>query len=112
MQANAYTELHWPLRAVPLLNDVLSRYDTTHGRELALYLSWLAVAYADANEAEAAAEVTRRMLEIANGLGSECTNERARVGRRALERFRDVPEMRDILGGGVVTPIPRSVRTR
>lgn len=98
MEARAYTELHRPLRAVPLLNDVLSRYDTTHGRELALYLSWLAVAYADANEPEAAAEVARRMLEIANGLGSERTNERARVVRRALERFRDVPEVRDALG--------------
>ncbi|WP_436890245.1 transcriptional regulator [Nocardiopsis dassonvillei] len=98
MEARAYTELHRPLRAVPLLNDVLSRYDTTHGRELALYLSWLAVAYADANEPEAAAEVARRMLEIANGLGSERTNERARVVRRALERFHDVPEVRDVLG--------------
>jgi hypothetical protein len=38
------------------------------------------------------------MLEIANGLGSERTNERARVVRRALERFCDVPEVRDALG--------------
>ncbi|MDT0330537.1 hypothetical protein [Nocardiopsis lambiniae] len=37
------------------------------------------------------------MLEIANGLGSKRTNERPRVVRRALERFRDVPELRDAL---------------
>ncbi|WP_326644937.1 transcriptional regulator [Nonomuraea fuscirosea] len=55
MQARVYTELRRPLRAVPLLTDVLSRYDTTHARELALYLSWLAVALADANEPEEAA---------------------------------------------------------
>lgn len=98
MEARAYTELHRPLRAVPLLNDVLSQYDTTHGRELALYLAWLAVAYADANEPEAAAEVACRVLEVVNGLGSERTNERARVVRRALDRFRNVPEVRDVLG--------------
>ena len=98
MEARAYTELHRPLRAVPLLNDVLSRYDATHSRELALYLSWLAVAYADANEPEAAADVARRMLETSNGLGSERTTERARVVRQALARFRDTPEVRDLLG--------------
>ncbi|MBB6122256.1 hypothetical protein [Nocardiopsis algeriensis] len=98
MEARVYTELHRPLRAVPLLNDVPSRYDATHGRELALYLSWLAVAYADANEPEAAVEVARCMLEIADDLGSERTDERTRVVRNALERFRDVPEVHDALG--------------
>lgn len=98
MEARAYTELHRPLRAVPLLNGVLSRYDASHSRELALYLSWLAVAYADANEPEEAASVAHRMLEISNGLGSERTAERARVVRQALERFHDVPEVRDVLG--------------
>ncbi|WP_116245261.1 helix-turn-helix transcriptional regulator [Nocardiopsis sp. FIRDI 009] len=98
MEARAYTELHRPLRAVPLLNDVLSRYDATHSRELALYLSWLAVAYADANEPEEAASVARRMLDISDGLGSERTNERARVVRESLAPFRDVPEVREVLG--------------
>ncbi|TXK43288.1 hypothetical protein [Nonomuraea sp. C10] len=37
MEARAYTELRRPLRAVPLLTDVLDRYDATHARELALY---------------------------------------------------------------------------
>ncbi|MFD6094846.1 hypothetical protein ACFVWN_03860 [Nocardiopsis flavescens] len=55
MDARVYIELHRPLWAVPLLNDMLFRYHTTHGRELELYLSWLAVAYVDANEPEAVA---------------------------------------------------------
>ena len=43
------------MRAIPILTDVLSGYDATHARELALYLSWLAIAWADANEPEEAA---------------------------------------------------------
>ncbi|MBB5494783.1 transcriptional regulator [Nocardiopsis metallicus] len=97
MEARVYTELHRPLRAVPLLNRVLARYDTTHGRELALYLSWLAVAYADANEPEEAATVAERMTELSRGLGSERTAERTRAVHRALERFRALPEVCDVL---------------
>ncbi|GAB3720647.1 helix-turn-helix transcriptional regulator [Nocardiopsis nanhaiensis] len=97
MEARAYTELRRPLRAVPLLNDVLSRYDATHTREMALYLSWLAVAYADANEPEQAANVARRMLEMSADLGSDRTDERARVVRASLKPFGDVPEVREIL---------------
>ncbi|WP_046470864.1 helix-turn-helix domain-containing protein [Allosalinactinospora lopnorensis] len=97
MEARAYTELRRPLRAVPLLNDVLSRYDATHTREMALYLSWLAVAYADANEPEQAADVARRMLDMSADLGSERTAERARVVRASLGPFRDVPEVRQVL---------------
>jgi transcriptional regulator with XRE-family HTH domain len=96
MEARVYTELRRPLRAVPLLSDVLSRYDASHARELALYLSWLAVAYADANEPEAAAQTTARMLTLADG-GSERTAERARIVRHRLEAFRDVPEVAELL---------------
>ncbi|MBB4934762.1 transcriptional regulator with XRE-family HTH domain [Lipingzhangella halophila] len=97
MEARSFTELRRPLRAVPLLNDVLSRYDATHAREMALYLSWLAVAYADANEPEQAANVARRMLDMSTDLGSDRTAERAQVVRMSLEPFRDVPEVREIL---------------
>ncbi|CAM5690457.1 XRE family transcriptional regulator OS=Streptomyces antimycoticus OX=68175 GN=SSPO_048990 PE=4 SV=1 [Streptomyces antimycoticus] len=59
MESRVYTELHRPLRAVPLLREVLSEYDATRTREMALYLSWLAVALADANEANAIAQPFR-----------------------------------------------------
>ncbi|MFF7158770.1 hypothetical protein [Streptomyces sp. NPDC008139] len=90
-QAGVYTDLHRTLRAVPLLSDVLSRYDANPARELALYLSWLAVAFADANEPEAAAQTTARMLTLTDG-GSERTAERARVVLQRLRAFREVPE--------------------
>ncbi|MEU9285838.1 helix-turn-helix domain-containing protein [Streptomyces sp. NPDC048275] len=96
MEARVYTELRRPLRAVPLLTDVLGRYDASHSRELALYLSWLAVAYADANEPEAAAATTSRMLALAQS-GSERTAERTRIVLDRLRAFRDVPEVAELL---------------
>jgi tetratricopeptide (TPR) repeat protein len=99
MDARVYTELHRPLRAVPLLSRVLDRYDATHARELALYLSWLAVAYADANEPEAAAGSATRMLELSADMASDRTVERARIVLRRLVEFGDVPEVRAVLTG-------------
>jgi tetratricopeptide (TPR) repeat protein len=97
MDARVYTELHKPLRAVPLLQEVLSRYDATHTRELALYLSWLAVALADANEPEEAAGTARRMLDLNSDLTSDRTARRAHVVLAKLEPFRSVPEVREVL---------------
>ncbi|WP_307715733.1 helix-turn-helix domain-containing protein [Streptomyces sp. V4I23] len=96
MEARVYTELRRPLRAVPLLTDVLGRYDASHARELALYLSWLAVAYADANEPEAAAGTAWRMLALGQS-GSERTAERTRIVLDRLRAYRDVPEVAELL---------------
>ena len=97
MDARVYTELHRPLRAVPLLTDVLARYDTTHARELALYLSWLAMAYADANEPEEAASIASRVLELSQQVASERTAERSRAVLCCLRSFEEVPEVRSLL---------------
>ncbi|SKA11958.1 DNA-binding transcriptional regulator, XRE-family HTH domain [Marinactinospora thermotolerans DSM 45154] len=98
MDARVYTELRRPLRAVPLLRDVLNRYNAAHARELALYLSWLAVAYADANEPEAAAETTARMFALSADVASDRTAERSQVVLCRLADFEDVPEVRAVLG--------------
>lgn len=97
MEARVYTELHRPLRAVPILNDVLARYDATHAREMALYLSWLAVAYADANEPEAAAGTAERMISLSQDLASERTADRARTVMQRLEPFRETPSVNQLL---------------
>ncbi|MER5972914.1 helix-turn-helix transcriptional regulator [Streptomyces sp. NPDC002055] len=97
MDARVFTELHRPLRAVPLLRDVLGRYDATHAREMALYRSWLAVALADANEPEQAADEARRVIDTSGDLTSERTAERARTVLRRLKEFEDVPEVREVL---------------
>jgi hypothetical protein len=44
--------------------DVLGRYEASHTRELALYLSWLAVASAEVRRAGAAAAQCRHGLPL------------------------------------------------
>ncbi|MFE4663922.1 helix-turn-helix transcriptional regulator [Streptomyces sp. NPDC056716] len=97
MESRVYTELHRPLRAVPLLREVLSEYDATHTREMALYLSWLAVALADANEPEEAAVVTERVISLGSGILSERVAERVRVILGRLQDYRDVAEVAALL---------------
>ncbi|MFI6348916.1 helix-turn-helix domain-containing protein [Streptomyces sp. NPDC050560] len=97
MDARAYTELRRPLRAVPLLTDVLSRYDVTHARELALYRSWLAIALLDANEPEQAADEASRVLTASEALSSRRTAVRAQAVLDRMQPFRHVPEIREVL---------------
>ncbi|MGW0987910.1 helix-turn-helix transcriptional regulator [Streptomyces sp. NPDC002486] len=97
MESRVYTELHRPLRAVPLLREVLSGYDATHTREMALYLSWLAVALADANEPEEAAAVAERVITLASDIPSERTAERVRVVLARLQEYAEVPEVAALL---------------
>ncbi|MEU3880766.1 helix-turn-helix domain-containing protein [Streptomyces californicus] len=97
MESRVYTELRRPLRAVPLLRDVLAGYDATHTREMALYLSWLAIALADANEPEESAVVAERVIRIASAVASERTAERVRVVLARLQEYEDVPEVATLL---------------
>lgn len=93
MDARVFTELARPLRAVPILVETLAAYDTAHTREHMLYTSWLAVAYCDANEPEAAAETALRMLLASADLGSDRIRERTRVVLRKLEAHQGIPEV-------------------
>lgn len=97
MEARAYTELRRPLRAIPLLTAVLTRYDSTHARELALYLSWLAIALIDANEPEEAAAAASRMLDLSVGMTSDRTRQRAAMVLQRLAGYRDVPAVAEVL---------------
>ncbi|MFF4828241.1 helix-turn-helix domain-containing protein [Streptomyces sp. NPDC001312] len=97
MDARVFTELRRPLRAVPLLADVLGRYDATHARELALYRSWLAVALADANEPEQAAVEALRVIELSGDLASDRTATRTRTVLERLREHEDVPDVWAVL---------------
>ncbi|WP_332840256.1 hypothetical protein [Streptomyces buecherae] len=78
------------------MRDVLGRYDATHTRELALYLSWLAVAYADANEPEEAAATAARVMSLSADVASERTAARVRVVLARLAEYAEVPEVPEV----------------
>jgi hypothetical protein len=83
MAGRCWAELHKPLRAVPVLEAAMQQYDDSHARDKALYLSWLADAYLDADEVERAAQVTSSALDLAAGVASSRPTRRlaAVVGR-------------------------------
>lgn len=97
MAGRVFTETHRPLRAVPLLTAALGRYDTTHVREVALYSSWLAQAYVDANEIDEAAGVAARVYDLAAASDSPRAVRRLDTVLDALAPHRDAPAVRDLL---------------
>jgi transcriptional regulator with XRE-family HTH domain len=97
MAGRCYTELRRPLRAVPLLERTTGAYRTDARRELALYLSWLAIAYADARELDEACRVARQMAELTHHMASARTRQRLQRAIARLQEFGDVPQIRELV---------------
>lgn len=97
MTGRCWTELRRPLRAVPVLTRALDRYDDSHARDKALYLSWLADAYLTAGEIEEAAATAGRALDLAVGVASVRPRKRLAPVLTHLSQHRDVPAARDVL---------------
>jgi transcriptional regulator with XRE-family HTH domain len=91
MAGRCWTQLHRPLRAVPILENATRGYGEDTARESALYLTWLAEAYLQANEVEQAAEVAMRALELARHARSERTVARLVELRALFAPYRGVP---------------------
>jgi transcriptional regulator with XRE-family HTH domain len=70
MAGRCLIELGSPNTAAPLLARAISSYDANHAREVALYLSWLAEAYARAGTVDAARHTLARARKIAQGINS------------------------------------------
>ncbi|GAA1356215.1 XRE family transcriptional regulator [Streptomyces beijiangensis] len=97
MTGRCWTELHRPLRAVPVLDAVLARYDDTHARDKSLYLSWLADSYLSAGEIEQAASTVGRALELSAGVASVRPRQRLAPTLRQLSVHRELPVVAEIL---------------
>lgn len=95
MAGRCWTELGRPMRAVPLLEDVTSRFPDDRARELALYLTWLAAAYIQANEIEQAATTAGRALKFARQVSSTRSAERVEHVRKLLVPYHGVPAVDD-----------------
>lgn len=92
-----WTELHRPLRAVPVLESALARYDDFHARDKSLYLTWLADSYIDAAEIEQAVSVMNRVLDLSAGIGSVRPRQRAVTVIQRLASHRDLPLVADLM---------------
>lgn len=97
MTGRCWTELGRPLRAVPVLENVLSGFDDTHARDKALYSCWLAGSYLSAGEIEQAAVVVSRVLELSAGVASVRPRERLAPVLRQLGAHRDLPQVAEVL---------------
>ncbi|WP_406171200.1 XRE family transcriptional regulator [Streptomyces sp. NBC_00996] len=97
MTGRCWTELRRPLRAVPVLEAALARYDDAHARDKSLYLSWLADSYLTAGEVEQAASVTGRALDLSAGLASVRPRERLAPVLRRLGEHRALPAVAELL---------------
>lgn len=104
MTGRCWTELRRPLRAVPVLERVLATFDDTHGRDKALYLTWLASSYLQAREVEQAATTLGRAHELSAGVASVRPLARFADVARQLEPHRCVPEVADVLDQIAVIP--------
>ncbi|MBN9759867.1 hypothetical protein DMP14_31585 [Pseudonocardia sp. Ae707_Ps2] len=91
-----WTELRRPLRAVPALEQALSRFPSSAARDKALYSSWLAESYLQADEVEQAAQVISTSLDLAHGVGS--VRPRARLAEVAthLKPYADVAAVAEL----------------
>ncbi|MFC9241331.1 XRE family transcriptional regulator [Streptomyces decoyicus] len=97
MTGRCWTELRRPLRAVPVLEDALAKFDDAHARDKSLYLSWLADAYLAAGEVEQAANSTSRALELSAGVASVRPRQRLAPTLRRLSRYRELPTVAEVL---------------
>lgn len=95
MAGRCWTELRRPMRAIPLLEEVTSRFPSEQARELALYLTWLADSYVQANEIEQAALVGIRAHDLARQVSSTRSAERVEHLHRLLIPYRGVPAVDD-----------------
>lgn len=86
MTGRCLTKIGQPRDAIPVLHQALGQFDDAQARDKALYMSWLAEAYLDAGEIDAAAGTAGQVLTLAEGVASVRPMERLRpiLGRLSL----------------------------
>ncbi|HTK66594.1 MAG TPA: hypothetical protein VL595_29735, partial [Pseudonocardia sp.] len=105
MTGRCWAQLHRPMRAVPVLESALSRYEDSHARDKALYLSWLADAYLDAGEVERAAAVTSHALDLSSLVASTRPQVRFAEVLQRFEPHARVAGVGELLARGTFHPL-------
>lgn len=85
MAGRCLIELGKPAQAEPLLADAIAGYDRDHAREVALYQTWLAEAYANTGELDAARATVDRARRAADRVNSTRLDVRVRYIERLVD---------------------------
>jgi hypothetical protein len=86
-----------PLQAIAVLSEALGRFDETQARDMALYTTWLAEAYLDAGDVDAAAATAGQILALSSDVASVRPGERLSGILRRLSRYSDTPPVADLI---------------
>lgn len=97
MAGRCYVELGRPSQAIPLLTEVMARYDERQTRESALYTSWLAEAHVQVGDVEHAATLAERTLELSSSTSSSRGDDRVTFLAQRLAPYRAVSAVHDFL---------------
>jgi len=97
MTGRCWSVLRRPARATVALETAMAAYADTHARDKALYLSWLADAYLDANEVERACETAVSTMNLSAGVGSVRPRQRVSALVNRIEPHRELPEAAETL---------------
>lgn len=87
MTGRCLTRTGQSLQAIAILRGALDQFDETQARDKALYMSWLAEAYLDAGEIDAAAETAVQVLALSADVASVRPAERLNPVLRRLSRY-------------------------
>jgi len=97
MAGRVWTELHRPLRAVPVLEHAIASYGDDIPRETSMYLTWLAESLIHGGEIDRAAAVASQAVRLARQAHSTRATERIQTIRRVLEPHRQQELVRAFL---------------
>jgi len=97
MSGRCWSTLGDHARAVPALTRALARYDDTHARDKALYLTWLAGAHIDADGIEEAAATTGQAVALCADVASVRPRERIAETLERLHAYRAVSAVAEVI---------------
>lgn len=97
MTGRCLTSIGQPHEAIPVLERALSQFDDTQARDKALYMTWLAEAYADAGEIDTAAGTADQILTLSSGVSSVRPAERLQPILHRLARHAATPSVATLL---------------
>ena len=97
MTGRCWSVLRQPGRAISALAGALDRYEDTHARDKALYLTWLADAHIEDGDIEQGAAVARRAVVLCADVASARPRYRIAETLQRLKPHQSVAAVADLI---------------